>query len=109
MDKIELWTLTNLMGMNLVAGMECLVKQPKVKITGTLIPDRDVDCEKRNCQRGFGSLETTDGGRHEGNRSSIVEGVAGHELMIIDPTKLETKAINTMSETAVKERNVCAQ
>ena len=69
--------------MNLVAGMECLVQQPKVKITGTLIPDR----EKRNCQRGFESLETVDGGRHEGNRSSIVEGAAGHELMIIDPMK----------------------
>ena len=58
-----------------------------MKITGTLIPDLDVDCEKRNCQRGFESLETIDGGRHEGNRSSIVEGVAGHELMINDPMK----------------------
>ena len=74
-DKIELWTLTNLMGINLVAGMEFLVQQPKVKITGTLIPDRDVDCEKRNCQRGFESLETIDGGIHEGNQSSIVEGL----------------------------------
>ena len=46
------------------------------------IPDR----EKRNCQRGFESLGTIDGGRHEGNRS-FVEGVAGHELMIIDPMK----------------------
>ena len=70
--KIELWILTNLMGMNLVAGMECLVQQPKVKITGTLIPDR----EKRNCQNGFECLETIDGGRHEGNRS-IVEGGCG--------------------------------
>ena len=60
-DKIDVWTLTNLMGMNFAAGMECLVQQPKVKITGT-IPDR----EKRNCQRGFESLETIDGGRHEG-------------------------------------------
>ena len=63
MDKIELWNdvmwiLTNLMGMNLVAGMERLVQQPQVKITATLIPDRDVDCEKRNCQHGFESLET---------------------------------------------------
>ena len=74
-DKIALWTLTNLMGINLVAGMECLVQQPKVKITWTLIPDRDVDCEKRNCQRGFESLETIDGGIHEGNQSSIVEGL----------------------------------
>ena len=47
-DKIEVWTLTNLMGMNLVAGMECLVQQPAVKISRT-IPDR----AKRNCQRGF--------------------------------------------------------
>ena len=57
-DKIELWTLTNLMGISLVAGMECLVQQPKVKITRT-IPDG----EKRNCQRGFESLESIDGGR----------------------------------------------
>ena len=62
------------------------MQQPKEKITGTLILDRDVDCEKRNCQRGFESLETIDGGRHEGNRS-IVEGVAGHGLRIIDPMK----------------------
>ena len=48
------------------------MQQPKEKITGTLILDRDVDCEKRNCQRGFQSPETTDGGRHEGNQSSIV-------------------------------------
>ena len=48
---------------------------------GTLIPDRDEEHEKRNCQRG------SDGVRHEGNRSSIVEGVAGHELMIIVPMK----------------------
>ena len=80
-DKIEVWTLTNVMGMNSVAGMECLVQQPEVKITGT-IPDR----EKRNCRRGFESLGTFDGGRHEGNRSNV-EGVAGHELMIIDPMK----------------------
>ena len=49
----------------------------------TMIPDRDTDHEKRNCQRGFESLETIDGVRHEGNRSSIVEDVAGHELLII--------------------------
>ena len=66
---VRLWTLTNLMGMNSVAGMDCLVQQPEVKITG-MIPDR----EKRNCQRDFESLETIDGGRHEGNRS-IVEGL----------------------------------
>ena len=59
----------------LFAGMECPAQQPNVKITGTLIPDRDVDCEKRNCQRGFESLETVDSGRHESNRSSIVEGL----------------------------------
>ena len=80
MDEIELWNdvmwiLMNLMGMNLVAGVECLVQQPRDKITGTMILDRDVDHEKRNCQRGFESLETVDGVRHEGNRSSIVEGV----------------------------------
>ena len=91
-DKIELWNdvmwiLTNLTGMNLVVGVECLVQQPREKITGTLIPDRDVDYEKRNCQRGVESLETIDGERHEGNRSSIVEGVAGHELLTIDPMK----------------------
>ena len=91
-DKIELWNdvmwiLTNLMGMNLVAGVECLVQQPREKFTGTLIPDRDVFCAWRNCQCGIESLETIDGGRYEGNRSSIVEGVAGHELLIIDPMK----------------------
>ena len=80
-DEIELWNdvmwiLMNLMGMKLVAGEECLVQQERGKITGTMIPDRDVDHEKRNCQRGFESLETIDGVR-----------VAGHELMIIDPMK----------------------
>ena len=92
MDEIELWNdvmwiLMKLMGMNLVAGVESRLQQPREKITGTLIPDRDVEHEKRNCQRGFASLETIDGVTHEGNRSSIVEGVAGHELMIIDPMK----------------------
>ena len=90
MDEIELWNvvmwiLMNLRGMNLVAGVECLVQQPREKITGTLIPDRDVDHEKRNCRLGIESLETIDGVRHEGNRSSVVEGVAGQEPMIIDP------------------------
>ena len=61
--------MTNLMGMNLVAGVECLVQQPREKITVTLIPDRDVDCEKRNCQRGSESLETIDGGRVAGMSS----------------------------------------
>ena len=64
------------------------MQQPRDRITGTLIPDRDVEHEKINCQRGIESLETIDGMRHEGNRSSIVEGVAGHELMVIDPMKL---------------------
>ena len=82
-----MWTLMNLKETNSVAGAECLVQQPRDKITGTLIPDRDAEHEKRNCQRGFESLETIDGVRHEGNQSSIVEGVAGHELMIIDPMK----------------------
>ena len=63
------------------------MQQPRDKITETLILDRDVEHEKRNCQRGFESLETIDGVTHEGNRSSIVEGVAGHEIMIIDPMK----------------------
>ena len=45
-----MWILTNLMGMNLVAGVECLVQAAKRKITVTVIPDRDVNCEKRNCQ-----------------------------------------------------------
>ena len=80
MDEIELWNdvmwlLMNLMGMNLVAGVECLVQQPRDKTTGTMIPDRDMDHEKRNCQRGSECLETIDGVRHEGNRSSIVEGL----------------------------------
>ena len=48
MDEIELWNvvlwiLMNLMGMNSAAGAECLVQQPRDKITGTLIPDRYVD------------------------------------------------------------------
>ena len=30
---------------------------------------------------------SVDAVRHEGNQSSIVEGAAGHELMIIDPMK----------------------
>ena len=69
MDEIELWNdvmgiLMNLMGMKLVAGEECLVQQPRDRITGTMIPDRDVDYEKRNCQCGFESLETIDGVRH---------------------------------------------
>ena len=34
-------------------------------------------CEKRNCQRGFESLEMVDGMRHEGNRSLILEGGCG--------------------------------
>ena len=54
MVEIELWNdvmwiLMNLMGMNLVAWVECLVQQPREKITGTLIPDRGVEHEKRNC------------------------------------------------------------
>ena len=42
-----MWILMNLMGIKLVAGTECFVQQPKNKITGTMIPDRDVDHEKR--------------------------------------------------------------
>ena len=85
MDEIELWKYVlwlpmNLMGMKLVTGAECLVQQPRDKITGTLIPNRDVDRAKRNCQRDFESLETIDGVRHEGNRSSIVEGVTAMNL-----------------------------
>ena len=92
MDEIDLWNgvmwiLMNLMGTKLVAGTKCLVQQPRDKITGMMIPDREVGHEKRNCQRGFEILETIDGVRHEGNRSSIVQGVAGHELTIIDPMK----------------------
>ena len=57
MDEIELWNdvmwmLMNLMGMKLVAGAECFVQQPREKITGTMIPDRDVDHEKRNSGNG---------------------------------------------------------
>ena len=79
MDEIDLWNdvtwiLMNLMGMNLVAGTEFLAQQPRDKITGMMIPDRDVGHQKRNCQRGFESLETIDGVRDEGNGSSIVEG-----------------------------------
>ena len=79
MNEIELWNdvlwmLMNLTGMNLVAGVVCLVQQPRDKITETMIPDRDVDYEKRNCQRGIKNLETIDGVKHEGNRSSVVEG-----------------------------------
>ena len=94
-----MWILMNLRGMNLVAGAECLVQQRRDKITGALIPDRGVDHEKRNCQRGFESLETIDGVRHEGNRSSVVEGVAGHEPMIIGPMKWwGPRATETMRE-----------
>ena len=88
---------------NLVAGVECLVQQSRKKIMGTLIPDRDMDCEKRNCERGFESLETIDNVRHEGKQSSIVEGVAGHELMLIDPMTWWDRVIETMRETAVKK------
>ena len=52
-----------------------------------MILDRDVDREKRNCQRSFESLETIDGVRREGNRSSTVEWSAGHKPMIIEPMK----------------------
>ena len=43
MDEIELWNdvlrmLMNLLGVNSVAGVECLVQQPRDKITGTMIP-----------------------------------------------------------------------
>ena len=73
--------------------------QEREEILGMLIPDRDGEHEKRNCQRGFESLETVDGVRHEGNRSSIVDRVAGHELMIIDPMKWwGTRTIETMRE-----------
>ena len=65
----------NLMVMKLVAGTECLVQQQRDKITRTLFSNRDVDRAKKNCQRGFESLGTIDGVRHESNRSSIVEGV----------------------------------
>ena len=103
-DKMELWTLTNLIGMHLVAGVECLVQQPREKITGT-IPDR----EKRNCQRGFESLETIDGGRrHEGNRSSIVEGVAGRELTINDLMKWWSQG-HRYNERNSCTRNVCVR
>ena len=62
-----------------------------------LIPDRDVEHEKRNCQRGFESLETIHGVRHEGDQSSIVDRVAGHELMIVDLVKWwMTRTIETM-------------
>ena len=37
----RIWKLMNLMGMNLAAGVACLVQQPVVKITGTAIPDRN--------------------------------------------------------------------
>ena len=62
MNEIELWNdvmwiLMNLMGMKLVAGTECHVQQPRDKITVTMIPDSDVDHEKKNCQRSFESLE----------------------------------------------------
>ena len=92
MDEIELWNdvlslLMNLMGIKLVTRAECFVQQSRDKITGTLILDRDVERAKRNCQRDFESLETIDDVRHEGNRSSIVEEVAGHELSIMDPMK----------------------
>ena len=51
MDEIELsndvmWIMTYLIWVILVAGVECLVQHPREKITETLIPDRDVDCEK---------------------------------------------------------------
>ena len=71
----------------MIAGAECLVQQPRTKITATLFPDGDADHEKRNCQRGFESVKTIDEVKHENNQSSIVEGVAGHELMIIDRRK----------------------
>ena len=73
------------------------------KITGTLIPDRDANCEKK-CQRGIDSLETRDGARHEGSRLSIVEDVAGHELTIIVPMKWKSPGSSTdVDEAAVKD------
>ena len=51
MEETELWNdvmwiLMNLMGNELVAGVECLAQQPRDTITGTLIPDRDVEHEQ---------------------------------------------------------------
>ena len=37
----RIWKLTNLMGMNLVAGVVCLMQQPREKIKETMIHDRD--------------------------------------------------------------------
>ena len=37
----RIWKLTNQMRMNLVAGVECLVQQPREKVTETTISDRD--------------------------------------------------------------------
>ena len=39
----RVWKLMNLMGMNLVAGVECLVRQPIKKITGMSGPDRGMN------------------------------------------------------------------
>ena len=39
----RIWKLMNLMGMRLVAGMECLVQQPMEKITETSILDRGMN------------------------------------------------------------------
>ena len=36
------------------------MQQHRDIITGTMIPDRDVDHGMRNCQRGFESLKTID-------------------------------------------------
>ena len=42
----RIWKLTKQIGMNLVAGVECLVQQPREKITGTMIPDQAIETMK---------------------------------------------------------------
>ena len=77
----------NLKGMNLLSCVECLVQQQVEKITGPSIPDRGMNQTERDRQRGVEHLGTCDGETQEDSRSSTVEGVAGHELAKIAPSK----------------------
>ena len=43
----RIWKLMKLMGMSLVAGVECFVLQPMEKTTGTSIPDRGMSLSTR--------------------------------------------------------------
>ena len=74
----------NLMGMSLVAGVECLVQQPREKITETTIPDRDKVVPMKWWRPGPSRQRDSD-------------------------EAVETRAIETKRGAAVKEMNVSTE